>query len=170
MPSPLFNVRPPRLDDANELLDIDIKCFENPWSAQKWSKVVSKHNDYFVSVATYFGSPIGLAVFRQHPDSLDIEIEKIAVLRPHRRKGASLYLLAAAVTYAQTTLANNLFIIVPESTVYPVGPDKPSQTTGWLSQTGFLATKPFLKNHFHAYGTVEDGVKFTAPIRRSAAA
>jgi ribosomal protein S18 acetylase RimI-like enzyme len=148
------------LSDANELVDIDIKCFEDAWPVDEWNRI--GHNAaYAISVATMFGTVAGFGVFRYDEDTNDVVIEKLAVKPAYRRKSASQHLLNGGIDYAKTKAAKALIIIVPESTIYP--------DTGingkWLEAVGFKAIKPFLRRHFEAYGHYEDGVKFTAPLR-----
>lgn len=159
----MIHVRGCRLSDANELIDIDIKSFEDAWPADEWNRV--GHNaEYAISVATLFGAVIGFGVFRYDEDTNDVMVVKLAVKPTYRRKGASLHILAGGIDYAKTKAAKNLTIIVPESTIYPDG-NVPSMIGGWLQAVGFKAMRPFLRRHFEAYGQVEDGVKFYAPLR-----
>ena len=160
MTYPLIHVRGARLSDANELVDIDIKCFEDAWPTEEWNRIGHKA-EYAISVATLFGSAIGFGVFHYDEDSNDVVIDKLAVKPAHRRKGASLHILAGGVDYAKTKAAKALTIIVPESTIYP----GPASIGGWLQAVGFKATKPFFRRHFEAYGHYEDGVKFYAQMR-----
>jgi ribosomal protein S18 acetylase RimI-like enzyme len=160
MPNPLFQVRGAEARDANELLDLDIKCFDDAWSAEEWSRV-GHSTEHAISVATYYGNLVGAGVFRQDPDSFDVEIAKLAVLKTHRRKGISWNLIQAAVAYAQNRGAANLYIIVREDAIYP----GPETLLPWLKATGFVGTKPFLKRHFTDCGNDQDGVKFVLPLR-----
>ena len=159
MSNVFVTIRRATLNDANQLLDIDIKCFETAWTVEEWSKV-GHSQEYALSVATNFGTPIGFAVFTKNEDS--IEVVKLAVKPAYRRKGVSLLLLNAGVDYATSRNIGKLSIIVPESTVYP----GERNTSDWLASVGFQAEKPFLKNHFTSYGEPEDGVSFTMPTRR----
>jgi ribosomal protein S18 acetylase RimI-like enzyme len=160
---PLIHVRGARLSDANDLVDIDIKCFDDAWPVDEWNKI--GHNaEYAISVATMFGTVIGFGVFKHDEDANDVVIEKLAIKPHYRRKGASQHLLLGGIDYAKTKTAKALTIIVPESTIYPVG-NEPSNMGGWLQAVGFKATKPFLRRRFESYGHYEDGVKFIAPLR-----
>jgi len=167
--TPLFALRGGKSDDANDLLDIDIKCFESAWAPEEWARI-GHSPEYAISVATYYGTAVGFGIFRRAKDSVDVEIVKIAVKAQHRRHGIANMLIGAASEYGRAVsvksvkLANKppvMFIIVPESTIYP----GPANTSEWLAKSGFKAVKPFLKKHFTAYGDAEDGVKFTAPFR-----
>jgi hypothetical protein len=160
MPNPLIHVRGVRLSDANELVDIDIKCFEDAWPSEEWNRI-GHSSDYAISVATMFGSAVGFGVFHYDEESNDVVIDKLAVKPAHRLKGASLLILMGGMDFAKSKAAKSLTIIVPESTIYP----GPASIGGWLQAVGFKATKPFLKRHFKAYGHFEDGVKFFAPMR-----
>jgi hypothetical protein len=79
-----------------------------------------------------FGTVVGFGVFRFDEDTNDVVIEKLAVKPTYRRKGASQHLLAGGIDYAKTKAAKALTIIVPESTIYPVG-DQPSMIGKWLA-------------------------------------
>lgn len=154
----LYAIRGGRPEDANSLLDIDIKCFEDAWTAEHWSKI-GHDQDYAMSVATYFGTPIGFGVFTEREGG--VEIVKLAVKSGHRRQGVSRGLLDSGVSFARRqTNARAIFIVLPESMVY----DADRGATQWLAKLGFKATKPILKKHFTVYGEPEDGVKFTAPV------
>lgn len=151
------------MSDANDLVDIDIKCFEDAWPVDEWNRI--GHNaDYAISVATMFGNVVGFGVFRYDGETNDVIIEKLAVKPHYRRKSASLHILAGGVDYAKIKAAKSLTIIVPESSIYPVD-NQPSNMAGWLTGVGFKATKPFIRRHFTAYGHSEDGVRFYAPLR-----
>ncbi len=157
----LYNVRGASDTDANDILDIDIKCFESAWTPERWAQVGHSH-EHAISVVTYFGAVVGFAIMERPDDAKGVNLLKLAVKPAHRYKDCSLLLLAAAVDYAQRKSANHLFIVVPESTIYP----GPLNVSDWLKTVGFTATKPFLKNHFTAYGEAENGVKFIAPLLR----
>lgn len=167
MSNPLFNIRGATPQDANALLDIDIKCFDEPWTAEEWSRI-GHSKDYAISVVTFFGTVIGFGVFRMDPDNIRAtEILKVAVLKPHRRKHASLYLIAAAVSFGESNFSKEIFTIIPEHLIYP-GPECISE---WLLLVGLKAQKPFLKCHFNStYGEAENGVKFSGPLQAKAAA
>lgn len=154
----LYTVRGGRPEDANQLLDIDIKCFEQAWSADDWSRV-GFDKAYAISVATYFGTPIGFAIIRETDEGT--ELLKLAVKRGHRGNGISRELVDAVVSFArQQTIAREMYIIVPESMVYEPSPN----VVDWLVKFGFKATKPILKRHFTIYGEPEDGVKFSVNL------
>lgn len=44
------------------LLDIDVKCADQPWSRERWAQEVHNHTG---SVVTYYGTPVGFALFKQ---------------------------------------------------------------------------------------------------------
>lgn len=163
MSYPLIHVRGCRLSDANALIDIDIKCFEDAWPVDKWNSI-GHDKAYAISVATMFGEAIGFGVFRYDEETNDVVIEKLAVKPYYRRKGASLHLLNGGIDYAKTKAAKGLSVIVPESSIYPVG-NEPSILGGWLTACQFKASKPFLRRHFESFGEYEDGVLFTTRLR-----
>lgn len=163
MTAPFTHIRGAQANDANAILDIDIKCFEDAWTPEEWTKIGQKSH-HAISVATLFGAPIGFGVWRHDSGLKGIEIIKIAVKDPHRRKGISLQLISAALDYARTREADHLFIVVPEGTVYP----GPRNVSDWLNAVKFEVSRktPILKKHFTAYGESEDGVMFITPVHR----
>ncbi len=161
MSNPLIVVRGARREDANDLLDIDIKCFENAWTPEEWSKLGFK-DEHAISLVTYYGEPVGFIVMKT--EGSNVRICKIAVKAYYRKKELSLHLLAVAVRYGQDRHADLLEIIVPEGMIYP----GPGSIIGWLRSVGFKGTQPFIKNHFNVYGEHEDGVRFIADLKRSA--
>lgn len=155
-----INVREARTEDSNDLMDIDIKCFDNPWTGDDWSGF-NRNAGTLVYVAAVFGTPIGFIVFQTDQKLKQVEILKIAVKDSGRQQGASRQLLMIAEDFAIGRKAPTLTIVVPESSLYtgPLGK--------WLTATGFQGTKPFIKNRFVAYGESEDGVKFIKSLIRS---
>ncbi len=158
--SQYIHVRGARSDDANAIIDIDIKCFESAWSPEEWVKM-GKSMGVAISVVTNYGSPVGFGVFRHDRETQSVEIVKLAIKEIHRRQGISKRLLEAGTDFAVARLASYLGIIVPEETIYP----GPLNVSTWLKAVGFDA-REFIKDHFESYGTCQDGVKFTRPITR----
>jgi GNAT superfamily N-acetyltransferase len=157
MQQPFFHVRGSHYNDANYLLDIDLKCFEQAWSPDAW-QALGNSRDTVISVATNFGTPVGFAVLRI--EQRDVVILKMAVKPVARRKGVSRRLLDAARQFATENHAEWLRITVPESTIYP----GPNNLSDWLKAIGFKAITPFIKDHFNVYGETEDGVQFISKL------
>lgn len=156
MHTPFYTIRTDRDVDANQLLDIDLKCFESSWLAEEWARL-RQDSEYAIIVAMYFGTPIGFAVICQNRDRF--QVAKLAVKEHHRRQGVSMMLLAKIMEIAHLRHAGSLALIMPEGMIY-------GDAGKWAKAIGFQATKPILKRHFTlAYGETEDGVKFIAPVR-----
>jgi len=156
-----FNIRGANSEDANTIIDIDIKCFESAWSPEEWSAIGQKPG-HAISVATNYGTPVGFAVFRADQERNGIQVVKLAVKEQYRGNLLSVKLLLAGSDYAKARSLNHLFIIVPESTIYPGS----KNVSDWLKAVGFEA-KDFVRNHFTAYGEQEDGVRFVHPINQN---
>lgn len=152
-------VREANLNDANSLVDIDIKCFEHAWSPEDWGRVL-RTNDLSVHIATYFGTPLAFAVFDLQTN--EVVIHKLGVKPKHRLRGLSMELMAVVQDFARRRSVDNISVTIPESLVYPGD----HSVGGWLSKLGFRAMKPFLPGHFTSYGEPEAGVKFTLNIGR----
>ena len=159
--TPIY-VRGASASDANAIIDIDIKCFEAAWSPEEWSDIGQKPG-YAISVTTSYGTVVAFAVFRSDKDKNGIEIIKLAVKEHFRRRLISRQLLCAGADYARARYANHIFIIVPESTIYP----GPKNIGDWLKAVGFEA-RNFVKKHFTTYGEQEDGVRFVKQIEKEA--
>lgn len=154
MGSHFIYVRGAQPADANAIIDIDIKCFESAWSPDEWVRL-GQSPTVAISVATDFGTPVGAAVFEYVAKEKAVRVAKIAVKNLHRKLGVSRQLLEAANDFAQARAATHVYIIVPESTIYP----GPQNVSNWLKAVQFEATE-FVKKHFTSYGETEDGVKF----------
>ena len=146
-----------------EIYDLDIKSFDHPWTPEEWQTIANAHDEYAISVVTYWGSIIGGIVLRDNGGTVDIK--KVAVRKPHRRRGVSRLLIDAGVTYANDKSAREIRLILPESHVVHMGSDNLGH---WAIKVGFEPTKPFLKNRFTFYGEPEDGVRFVRNLRKSA--
>ncbi len=156
----LFNVRGITGDDVNDLLDIDIKCFDYAWTPAEWSQICKTHA---IAVGTYFGTPVGFGVCLRI--GTDVELRKVAVKAPYRRRNLGRKLYNACVRFAIENHCTRMFAVVPESLIYPG-----SECIGsWLRKLGFRAQKPFIKDCFRMYGQSEDGVKFSQLLDRNSA-
>lgn len=153
MANVLLQVRNARHSDAMELLDIDIKCFEDAWSPEEWDRTRLAGHSAIV-VLTWFGSPIGFVVLDN--DGKSAKLRKLAVKPNHRLHGASRRLFQGAIEYMTLHNLREIVATVPESTIYP----GPNNLSCWLSKLGFRARMPFIKNYHTAYGQTEDGVEF----------
>lgn len=153
-----FSVRAARQNDATEILDIDIKSFENAWPADEWARI-GYEAEYAVSVLAYFGTAVGFMVCRRTPEG--VQLEKIAIKTQYRGKKGSWLLIGAMEEYARKERLEVIYTVIPEHHVYP-GADNLS---GWLNKVGFKAISPFLKDHFMEFGEYEAGVKFVRNYR-----
>lgn len=144
--------------NVNELIDIDIKCFDSPWEPERWAEI-TEGAEYGKIIAKWFGTPVGFAVYKNE-DVHSLGILKVCVKKQMRGKGCSLRMLAEIFKRAVDTKLKEVFLVVPESWIYP----GPANISNYLTHVGFVATKPILRNHFSVgFGEVEDGVKFVAP-------
>ena len=155
--APLFHLRGAGLADANELFDIDMKCFQDAWTPEDWGDLLHS-GVHGISVVTYFGVCVGAVVFSRVDNS--VHILKLAVKVTHRKAQVSRMLLRAVVTFAHSKGVSRLFFIVPESMIYP-GPTYMAQ---WALKVGFICELPFVRNQFPGYGDAEDGVRFVSHI------
>lgn len=165
MHQPLISTRLARLDDSNDLADIDTKSFEIYWSDQEWYELLRPAKkdapSKTIVVATYYGNLIGFAVgIASKGEAI---IEKLAIKEQFRRKGAGRQLFLDMMERAQDQRLKSISIIVPETFVYPVD-GQLNVAIPWMQSVGLKPQTPFIKDYYHAYGTNEDGVKFTTKI------
>lgn len=165
MYQPLIATRLAKIDDSNDLADIDTKAFEMSLTGEEWYELVRppKKGDPHktIVVATYYGNAIGFAVVIAKKG--EAIIERLAVKDQFRRKSAGRTLLFDVIERAQDQRLKSVSLVMPESFVYPVE-GQLNVAIHWAKAVGLKPTTPFLKDYFTAYGTTEDGVKFTTPI------
>lgn len=152
-----FTIRATTVHDSHYLIDIDLKCFEHPWSPDQWREVSQTCTGL---VATVNDTPVAMAISRRTVDG-DMEIVRIGVKEACRRQGISRALIGNLLLNAKDTMANRLLMVVPERSLQPGQPDDLSQ---WLTKLMFRANKPMIPNHFYHYGEWEDGVIFSLAI------
>ncbi len=164
MHQPLIATRLATVNDSNDLADIDTKSFEIYWSDQEWYELLrstTKGVKKTIAVATYYGNVVGFAVGIASKG--EAVIEKLAVKEQFRRKGAGRALYLDMMERAQDQRLKTISIVVPEPFVYPVE-GVLNVAIPWLQSVGLKPQTPFIKDYFKAYGTNEDGVKFTTNI------
>jgi GNAT superfamily N-acetyltransferase len=152
-------IRAATKNDAHYLFDIDLKCFDFPWTLPEW-RVFGQ--TCLGTVATDKGIPVGMALFKPGEDSL--ELVKIAVKHECRRQGIGRALIHNCLQYAKDTNLQTVSMVVPETLLRPGDPD---DISGWAIAVGFMPETPLLRGHFELYGKQEDGVRFNLPTRSS---
>lgn len=153
-----YQVRVAQPSDLNELVDIDIKCYEDAWPLDRWRNLAGAS----APVITWFGTPVGVGVFRHASPTL-VEIEKLAVKPGHRRMGFSRVMLRSCAGYARQMGATHALVYVPERQIYP----GPGSLGDYLRVMGFKAHLPFVEGHFTYCGEPENGVRFLCRIEGS---
>lgn len=154
-----MQIRAATKNDAHYLFDIDLKCFDFPWSIHEW-RIFGQA--CLGTVATHNSVPVGMVLFKANDD--DLLIVKIGVKHEFRRQGIGRALVDNCLQYARDTNLLTLSMVVPETLLRPGDPD---DVSGWLTTTGFKPTIPLLSQHFEMYGKSEDGVRFTLSTRSS---
>lgn len=145
----MLNVRPATGEDVHYLLDIDVKCFDYPWSAEHWRVVGSTVN---IAVATYYGTPIGMVVFAGAESEKGVPfvtMVKLAVKESFRNRGIGETLLLTVVEFGRKIESTGVRAVVPES----------SNAIDWLIKMGFKASGVD-RECFDLYGIKEDGYMF----------
>jgi ribosomal protein S18 acetylase RimI-like enzyme len=147
-------------DDLQHLFDIDLKCFDIPWTIDEWKYCGG--GESLVHVATVDLTPVGMVIY--HPAEC-LSIVKLAVKPQFRLRGISRLLLEHCVRCANDNGSQRISITVPETIIYCTDTDNISP---WLDKLHFYATTPLLKDHYDIYGRLEDGIVFTrdVPLRK----
>lgn len=156
----IHNIRQPQFSDANYLLDIDIKCFDDPWPLDKWKQVLTT-SEIHKLVGTSYGCPTGFVVWEQNNDFL--QINRLAVKPTYRNQGTGLQLLKAVCLGARQLLLNRVVIAVPESLCCP---GNSRDISRWLLKRGFKINgkSGVLKDFTVCFGQVEDAFLFTLAV------
>jgi ribosomal protein S18 acetylase RimI-like enzyme len=159
----IFSIREARREDAHYVMDIDIKCFEYPWTAEFWGDA---SEFYKIVVGTYYGTPVGMAVYAvgsvicptfcyEAPDNA-FTILKVGVKKDFQRHGLGRLLVNDIKGIACAAKAEGVLSIVPESICLP---DSDRDASGWLNKVGFEA-KHIIPRCFTNCGESEDGFLF----------
>lgn len=146
--------------DAHELLDCDLKCFDDPWSHEEWREAAA---DSLAWIAELDGKIVGMIVVRRTLYG-DVEIRKLCVKPAYRKQTIGRALLWQAILFAREVAAPRLFVVVRERAICP---GQPGDLSGWLSRLGFRAGTPLLKAHFTFCGEPEDGIAFALSVPQS---
>lgn len=154
----MITVRQAKGEDVHYILDLDIKCFDDPWPAEHWRLASGEVN---VAVATWYGTPVGMVVFTllETQDSMRfVSMTKLAVKESFRNRGFGTMLLQTVEDFTHEVKASGICITIPESKC--TGERTPAD---WLAKVGFKAVGVNRKC-FEAYGVSEDGYLFQRSI------
>ena len=155
----MFHVRQGTGNDAQHVIDIDIKCYDEPWSPEYW-RVAGL--DFIINVVTYYGTPVGMSVFTSAEEADGpkfVSLLKVAGKPMFRKKGLSRMLLEPMDKYAEQIKAESIWATIPESLC-----SGEHSIAGWALKVGFKATA-IQKNYYAVLGDLEDGYIFRKPVR-----
>ena len=161
VPLILTNIRPVQCpQDLKHLMDIDLKCFEDPWDEIDWEEVYSTnhHNKHKVLIGTTMGVPISFIVW--YEDGVNGCVKRFGVRPGFQGKGVGTKLLDAVETSVRHNQCAQLFVEVSESMVYEMVQDRTCiSVPEWLGNRGFKAT--IVKQGGGLYcGQIEDLIVF----------
>lgn len=126
--------RNPRLADLAYLVDIDLKCYEDPWDMEKWRTIIMDFN--LNKLVVIRKQHAGVAVWKF--DSGAIKVLRLGVKPAYRNYGIGSELLQAIEKSAPNQKANSVVFKIPESLCRPGEPDDVSV---WLAHRGYKATR-----------------------------
>ncbi len=158
----LTNIRQPQIGDVNYLFDIDLKCFDDPFPADKWKQVLTAEGISKL-ISTSYGNPSGYVFWT--PGDTTATIMRIAVKPTYRNQGAGQQLLNAVCLNARQRSVPRVSIPVPESLCCPGDPRDASR---WLLNRGFRTNgrHSILKDHATCFGKVEDAFLFVLEMEK----
>lgn len=150
----IFKTRAARPQDQVYLLDLDLKCFESCWSIDAWSYA---GDNYVITMATFYGTPIGFATYLHNTEENTIQFPKVGVRRAFRNRGVGRQLVSEAMSFCKEVRATHVETLIPESLLRP---GEAHDVSGWLTKTGWTATN-IVRDFFPCMGQREDAVRFT---------
>lgn len=153
-----LSLRPTALGDTRYFRDIDIKCFETPWTPNEWRWA---SDNCLGCVCTFRQTPIGMVVNYRNEDG-DLMVAKLGVKPEYRRVGIGTDLLRSAYHHALYVGAPYLVTIIPE---WQICPGQPEDLSGWLKRRGLTAHREIVRNFQFAYGEPIDGIQFSIKVK-----
>jgi ribosomal protein S18 acetylase RimI-like enzyme len=145
--------------DRTQLIDIDIKCFDDVWPSEDWVHWMKEDRVVFISeiyspTPGVFPQLVGFVACILLSDG--IAIEKIGVKPNHRRQGVAADLLYEINHKAESReWPHVVTLTVPETFLSPGCPD---DISGWIIKSGFKAKTPLQPDYFYINGDSIDGV------------
>lgn len=166
----ICSIREAKDEDAQYVMDIDIKCFGYPWTPDFWADT---SKTYQTLVATFYGTPVAMAVYSKGPVICPTfcyeapegvhTLLKVAVKEKYRRHGIGKMLVNRVKGNAYSAKSETLLAIVPESLCVP---SSSKDASVWLGNCGFRA-KQIIPACFTDCGEVEDGFLFESVLREA---
>jgi GNAT superfamily N-acetyltransferase len=161
--SPEPVVRLTRPSDNNALADLDLKCYDYPYSNERWKELAGesgKKKKPRVVVLEVLRKPAGYAVWN-YLDEDTAKIIRLGVKPGWRRKGLGSVLLGKIIHHSQIEKADKLQVIIPD--IHCIKGD-PDNVSGFLAKTNFTATGEVIEGYRYMYGEWRDGYVFERNI------
>jgi len=137
VPMILTNIRPAVWNsDLKHLMDIDLKCFDDPWDELDWEQLFEDKKKGFckILIGSCLGIPTGFIVWTETAKSHG-RIKRLGVRPMFRGKGVGSKLVEAVETSVLHNGGTEIFVDVTESICYQDG----AQLTAWLRHREYLA-------------------------------
>lgn len=157
---PILMTRPAEVVDISSLMNIDLKCFDYPWTQDMWREC-----PYNCSVTAFAGTPVGLVAYTDKPLKFPgsdfvaaanaVWIVKLGVKPEFRLRGMGSSLLDRVVDFAAYNQADKILTITPETDCYTRILN--FDLNDWLQTRKFRA-QGLIHNCFTEYGEQTDGV------------
>jgi GNAT superfamily N-acetyltransferase len=161
-----FNMYPATGGDRQELMRLDLRCYDYPLSFEEWGEILSSGKDKKIS-GEFSGfrcetfkrnnTILGYVVFHDEPnEDNDLEVLKLGVLPAVRQQGVGKMLSDYRREKARTKGFSEAVYTIPE---YWLDPNENRGVVNFISSSGLVLHKT-LKEAFYHYGNIYDGIVF----------
>ena len=157
-------VRLSRPNDITQLRDLDLKCFQYPFSMAEWQHFIQgsgKKNEPKVMILEVLKKAVGFAMWEANIQESHINVFRVGVLPLLRRRKLGTALISTIVKDAKINHMDKIKCIVPDIHCTPNDPDDVSE---FLLHNGFSATGEIVYGIFGMYGSNVDGYTFEKGI------
>jgi ribosomal protein S18 acetylase RimI-like enzyme len=138
--------------DVPHLYRTDLKSFETSWTFDEWERIPK---DFEVMSAVFYQTVVGFAVYGLNEPGTGLDIVKLAVKPPVRRRGIASGLVVHISQHARSLDLGHIGISVPESWCVPG-----HRCMEFLKHRAFIG-RSVIPDAFEDCGHKEDGFYFT---------
>ena len=154
-----LSIRASYAKDLIDIMDIDLKSFNNPFNTVTWRKYC-QNGTVSILLATFNKLPIGFILWQEVDGYAGIV--RLAVKPNYRKQGAGNFLLRAVEVAARAHGLREVVVIVPETNC---SSDAVNNISSWLLRRGYFAKLPIVKDFCQVCGTLVDGFCFIKEIK-----
>jgi GNAT superfamily N-acetyltransferase len=161
-------IRLSRPADFDDIINMDLKCYEYPMSTETWREYINKSGragEAKIVILEIDRKSVGFAFWQDLPareapprsESTELMIAKLGILPGFRRQGLGEMLLTKAEGEASFNGLGRVYLWVPHHNCHPGDSDDVSV---FLNHCGYLATGECMEGPYIMYGDKFDLYKF----------